>query len=462
MVHPHVLDSVLKRVEELEGLQARFADEYGKTIDVLRTEIAAEFARLPARGLDLGDVTFQATPAFSVESGSNGPIVASEDTVTAPDDDFEIGDCRTAQLVQSHLAPSRSTQRMSGNHRSVSGIVPPKGFIVNMSRLMTMQEIFRLLHEFAKNTAIAALTLVAGGSVVQVRNTLVFLFFMFLLFDDHERKYDRLDIGDLSILSEFYPAEPSSANPNQVLKALSVSTSLLKRVYGWMLNILTLVVLFLTWQTLSSFYQGGWADIKLQKELEEMGLSRFILSGGADSPTFENDFEAVSMQAIVFTIMYVCCSVFDFLMVYEMRMSAPTRQDGEPWDPRKHGRPKRFVFGMPSMWFTSKSARADLFRWVDALHPFEKVREIYPEELAILAFEGGDAMREKVALSLKEAVYWDAYELETDGTLLDIDFRFFCEEIRSPGMPFPGDYLAVGIKDAGQWGKSTDLGAFAR
>lgn len=428
MTSPHILESVLERVKELEGLQAWFATEYGRTLDGLRAEVAVELAQQSGRPQDLAGIVLEPGSPFISEKRVDGRTVPTAPVV--------------APIVAVHTEVDvPGGGRKSGNYRSFSVLVPEKGFIVNMSRLISMQEIFRLLHEFVKSTAIAALTLVAGGSETQVRNTVAFLVFMFLLFDDHERKYDRFDISDLSLLTDFYPAEPTSENPNQVLKALSVATSLPKRVWGWILNISTASALFVLWQTLSFFYQVQSAD-NAQDLLENVRLSGFILDDAKES--FENDFEVMSMQAIVFSIMYFCCSVFDLLTWYELRLSTPEREDGTTWDVRKHGKPSRFALGMPSMWFTSTSARADLLRWVNALHPFEKVLEVFPEELAILAFEGGDAMRERVAVSLKNAMYWDALKQETDNTRLNVDFRFFCDQVHVPGMPFPGDYLKVG------------------
>lgn len=316
--------------------------------------------------------------------------------------------------------------------------MPEKGFIVNIDRLMSMQEIFNLLHEFAKSTAIAALTLVAGGSAIQVKNTVVFLLFMFLLFDDHERKFDRFDTSDLQILTDFYPAEPNTENPNQVLKALTVSASLPKRVWAWILNISTVFVLFVIWHALWNVYNMRWTET-VPNVVVNSGISRFVLEPEEDS--YDEDMAVMSMQAFVFTIMYICCSLFDMLTAYETKMNMPVRKDGETWDVRRHGKPTWFVLGLPSMWFTSASARADLVHWVNGLHPFQKVDKVFPEELAILAFHGGDTMAERIARTLKNAMYWDSLRQDTDGTHLGINFRFFSDKIHQPDMPFPGDYL---------------------
>jgi len=304
-------------VKELEGLQAWFAIEYGRTLDGLRAEVAVELAQQSGRPQDLGGIVLEPESPFSSDKRVAFSSEKRVDGRTVP----------TAPIVAVHTEVNLpSVRRTSGNYRSLSTLVPEKGFIVNMSRLISMQEIFRLLHEFVKSTAIAALTLVAGGSETQVRNTVAFLVFMFLLFDDHERKYDRFDISDLSLLTDFYPAEPTSENPNQVLKALSVATSLPKRVWGWILNISTASALFVLWQTLSFFYQVQSAD-NAQDLLENLGLSGFILDDAKES--FENDFEVMSMQAIVFSIMYFCCSVFDLLTWYELRLSTPEREMGQ-------------------------------------------------------------------------------------------------------------------------------------
>lgn len=66
-----------------------------------------------------------------------------------------------------------------------------------------------------------------------------------------------------------------------------------------------------------------------------------------------------------------------------------------PWDPVAHGIPHRFRWlGLPSMWFTTTDAYADLSLWIEQAkgRPHErKVNKIFPEEMALFSLQASGA-----------------------------------------------------------------------
>lgn len=321
--------------------------------------------------------------------------------------------------------------------------VPKRAFVVNLRRLMSSLEVLEILHEFVKNTAIAAFTLVAASTMTQLRNTTMFLLGVFFLYTEHEKCHDYLDIRDFKILVRHYPGEPTADNPNQVLKALETRTRWGGPLVKILLHFVVLCMLAFTWYNSTAWYDAQCND----DDCENVDMQRIVV-------TEEDDLEFASMQVIVLSVMYIFCCLFNAIHFYEMGWYMPTRKDGKVWDVRTRGSPKRFMlFGYPSMWFSNKQAKDDMREWVDALRPNTKVYQIFPEELGMLAIDEDEDMRKLVIANLKHARYYDSKNSKTgrcEDRALDIDLCYFTDDYHSKEMKYPGSFMSPALSEYDQ------------
>jgi len=101
---------------------------------------------------------------------------------------------------------------------------PQRAFVVNVHRLMEAYEFLNLLHELIYCFAITVLFTIKATSWRSALISLSFVLLTFALYADHKARYDRLDISDFASTIHLHPCEPDDANPNKVLKAMTVST----------------------------------------------------------------------------------------------------------------------------------------------------------------------------------------------------------------------------------------------
>jgi len=114
----------------------------------------------------------------------------------------------------------------------------------------------------------------------------------------------------------------------------------------------------------------------------------------------------LSAQLAVFTVMYCLHFLFNLLHVYEFTNSMPKWENKYVWDLQKHGLPGRFrIFGLPSVWYAQKADQDKMLKFVKRLHAYEKVMELYPEELALLVMNADTGeLRMEVAKTLRDAI----------------------------------------------------------
>lgn len=93
------------------------------------------------------------------------------------------------------------------------------------------------------------------------------------------------------------------------------------------------------------------------------------------------------------------------------------------------------------MWFTTISAKERLLRWVDALDPFDRVYQIYPEEIALFLLGAPDEVQRCMVVTLLDAVEYKAKERKTGEEKLSLELYFFASNLNRENMAHPGDFL---------------------
>ena len=240
----------------------------------------------------------------------------------------------------------------SNNDHWVSGTNASRaehGFVVNVIRLSSTLETLNLVHEFIKNTAIAAITLVAVSSPNQAFCTCIFLVCIAVIYMDHEIRYDRLAIADLEESLAFWPDEPAS-NHNRFLQALTGS-SRSQLWKGRASDVLQLFILGIAWfVVLYAWDQKVTTNVDLAHEFAKVNRNTIDLKCGAsfasacsadddasvngDGSFFSNrswfarrffpafiyqssEMEPFGMQVMVLTVMHLLHYIFNMVHWYE-------------------------------------------------------------------------------------------------------------------------------------------------
>jgi hypothetical protein len=371
------------------------------------------------------NVGFGGAPATTALSG------ASVSKVTSDKGGIGTASAKSVKSWASHGGGSvgmrRSVRAEVGNHP-----VAERAFVVNVDRVASVNEWLLLLNEFVKSTAIAALTLVAAGSGIQLRNTVIFLVMVMLVFQDHNAKYDRLDIDDFIATIPLNPDMPRD-NPNQVLRSMGVRSGKFGEIWNVASYIFEFLTLAMVWIVFVHHQAHEFQDL----EEDKIG---FVALAHAVAPT-EDDLSAVAMQTLVFTLMWCLHLTFTLIHIYETKAVMPMTSSGKVWDVRKDGVPCKFaLLGLPSMWFSCAEAYDDLVSWVDALKSGTAF-EIFPEELGMLALKGSEEERGALALNLLEAKKYDVGKMAiAEDRPLDITLAYFTSETRVPDMDHPGEF----------------------
>lgn len=272
-----------------------------------------------------------------------------------------------------------------------------RGFVVNFRRLMELQKVFAIIHELIKSTAIAALTLVLASDVWQLGYSVMFVVILFMIYGFHAAHYDTMDIGDYCNLVELLEDDNGVCggrnvdNPNRLLKALSLARTGRRR------RAVLIIVLF------GLLCSGMWTMVvySWSMELQDSGIWQI---GG----------EFYATLLLVGTLMFIFHFIFEWLYWRETQCVMPywNRARKVPWDPVIHGTPHRFRwFGLPSMWFTSSDAYADLSLWIHHAkgHPCgRKVNKVFPEEMALFSLSACNACQ--LRQSLRHAKLYNVHK----------------------------------------------------
>mmetsp|Transcript_39205 Transcript_39205/g.71130 ORF Transcript_39205/g.71130 Transcript_39205/m.71130 type:complete len:575 (-) Transcript_39205:83-1807(-) len=264
-----------------------------------------------------------------------------------------------------------------------------RAFVVNFRRLLEMQKVFAIIHEFIKSTAIAALTLVLASNVWELSYSVTFVAILFVIYGLHAAHYDTMDISDVRCLAdllvddnaEISPGGRIIQNPNRLLKAMTLARTGRRR--RKLLVIVGFSVLcLLVWSLVLSQWFGY---------LELSGIVADFMAG-----------EFYATLLLVGTLMLLFHVTFEWLYWRETQCVMPFSVDGEPWDPQKHGVPRQYSWlGLPSMWLTSVEAYADLALWITQAKKCEgcaKISKIFPEEMAMLAMDASAGCQLRNAL----------------------------------------------------------------
>jgi len=271
--------------------------------------------------------------------------------------------------------------------------LPQKAFVVNFRRLVEVQKILAILHEFIRSTAIATLTLVAAANWSELAFSIFFVALALALFAVHEMRYDGMDIEDYKSLVDLLEDDDGQCrgreihNPNRLLKGLTLCNGRSRRRMAFITSFVGFALCSLLW--LNIFW--SWAE----PPKDGMWLGVF-------------DEEDMAMQAaltLVGTAMVAFHLSFECIYWRETQCVMPLDADGESaLDPRAEGSgvPIQYRwFGLPSMWFTSQLASDDLRLWITYCC-WEKCNvkaKIYPEEMALLALnpDGASYLRRTLA-----------------------------------------------------------------
>lgn len=346
------------------------------------------------------------------------------------------------------LGPARRTSTCSAA-LPVCVTAPSRALVINMRRLIKAQQNLNLLHELIKSTAIAALTLVNAGSAEQLRSTAVFLSCMILIFTMHDQKWDMLEINDFKMLLPLLSDddEPGVDNPNRLLKAMMVTESVIRINVARFCHIIGATIMIGAWAMCARWWEA--ADDPESMELIDNVRAIFIATA--------EDGVVVGMQVMVGTLMFCLHILFEAFHLNETYSVMPEPPGGGVWDPRVDGMPLRFrLFGLPSMWFTSKQALADLRYWIAMAHPTARVAEIHPQEIAYYALSGEDERRE-VQWALKESKLFDGKTrslvsrgpwTSSEPESLNIELVFFDSALQNKECSFPGEFLSMPLDAA--------------
>lgn len=292
--------------------------------------------------------------------------------------------CLKRQIRGLSYASSISTLgRVKRNTKRSRNNLPSRAFVVNFRRLVQVQKVLALIHEFIRSTAIATLTLVAAANASQLVFSILFVTLVLAMFAVHEMRYDGMDIEDYKSLVDLLEDDDGKShgvtveNPNRLLKGLSLSRAKNRRGRAFITVFCAIVVVILVW--INIFL--SWAN----PPDEDSALGFF--------DDYDRTVQATLL--LVGTMMVAFHIAFEWLYWRETQCVMPTvlGETGQrAWDPRAtaDGVPQQYRwFGLPSMWFTSREAYDDLRLWItlsckDSDHI---VTKIHPEELALFALK---------------------------------------------------------------------------
>lgn len=331
---------------------------------------------------------------------------------------------------------------------SIAAAPPEKGFVINVRRLIEVQQQLDVVHEFIKSTAIAALTLVQAGTVRQLVCSSCFVCLSVLLYTLHSEHWDRFDIEDYEKLVPLLANDEESNcyNPNRILKAIRVTTC--HWIWPWFTRIVHLsyfVLLIFLWLVSIRWWGTQYEDDYdppdpdfLDKVMELLIYEYY-------------DGETLSTQLLVGTFMWLLHLTFEFMYRRETCGVMPLTAEGKVFDPRRDELPIKYWFGLPSMWFTSERACRDLVLWIEMMNPSHLVHSVHPEEMALYALKGVEE-RETVAESLKHAKLFDGesrcfVDAQRNRCevpeALDLELVFFDRTLQSEHCPRPGEFLCL-------------------
>mmetsp|Transcript_5506 Transcript_5506/g.8559 ORF Transcript_5506/g.8559 Transcript_5506/m.8559 type:complete len:568 (-) Transcript_5506:164-1867(-) len=356
-----------------------------------------------------------------------------------------------------HTTSGNSLKRPQLTHNSLTSNLdfeaqeleeaPQCAFVINVRRLIEVQEFLALLHELLKSTAIAALTLVAAASTFQFFSTLVFITIVLIVYSMHEADWDRMDVEDLRMLVHLISDDCDPvlqiSNPNRIFKALSNASN---PFWKWISRLTRLGFLFLSivgWLSLEAYWTSGDMEEDSEGRRLRDGFDALLIDSHIASV---EDAETLGMQLIVGSMMLLLQALFKYLLLRETNATMPLTSFGETWDPRRNGTPLSYWFGgMPSMWFTRKEVMQKLKHYIDMANPGKKNGNFHPQELAYYALSG-DEERCELQTALGEAKLFDAYTqslvLEGDNLPqpLEIDLVFFDSKRQHKSFPYSGQF----------------------
>jgi len=327
-------------------------------------------------------------------------------------------------------------------------LAPENAFVINVRRLIDIQEKLYLLHDLLKSTAIAAITLPAAGTAEQFCATLLFLPVVFILYAMHERDWDRLEVTDIKILlpllCDDIDPKHNAANPNRLFKAVTIETS---RVLSKLFHLFQLVVaigIAVVWATI----EYRWRNPPPAGNNIQLGNSGGFRQEFADGwMLIEEDVLAMGMQVTVATLMLLLQVLFEYIHWRETSAVMPRTRNAEAWDPRRHGTPTKYwLFGLPSMWFTSEDALQKLKKYIGmASADSERVTKIYPQELAYFALSG-DSERAELQISLDQCKLFNgrtqSYVFDGEHPeQLELGLCFFDDKLRHKAFPYRGEFM---------------------
>lgn len=260
-------------------------------------------------------------------------------------------------------------------------MLPPRAFVVNFRRLVDVQKVLEIIHEFIRSTAIATLTLVAASNWSQLAVSVIFVTLVLVLFAVHEMRHDGMDIEDYKSLVDLLEDDTGKCqgrvieNPNRLLKGLSLSKQKSRRRSAFVITFFAVVVCSLVWINIC------WSWLAAPDDGLWLGLFD------------EEDRNVQASLLLVGTAMVLFHMSYEWLYWRETQCVMPFKDGpngGQAFDPREHshGVPSRYRwFGLPSMWFTSRQAYDDLRLWITLCHEDNEdvVVKIRPEEMALLA-----------------------------------------------------------------------------
>lgn len=236
-----------------------------------------------------------------------------------------------------------------------------KALVVNFRRLIEIKEKLDIIHEVLKATTIALLTLLAVNAWARLLYDLGFLICGIILYALHEMSHDSLDIDDYSKVVSVLgndgddilrtsPLPSTVDNPNRCIQALSFSRAGRRSSFSALLLSVLVVVCTGAWSLILNFWM---ADITW--------YGNFGLEGG-EIP----DIEHYVTLLLVGTLMLICHFVYEGLFAREFKYVMPLK-NGTVWNLERDGVPKgnlNWLFGLPSVWFSTREAYEDLRIWV--------------------------------------------------------------------------------------------------
>jgi len=300
--------------------------------------------------------------------------------------------------------PTPKAYRRISNAKEDSDKVLQKAFVVNFRRLLDVHQVFTMLHELIKSTAIAALTLVLAQDIWQLGYSIIFVGILLTLYVFHWSHYDTMNIDDYKKKADLIEDDNGEydgrtiSNPNRYLKALALSPN--RRRWRTVLVLMGFGI-FCVFLWCLVFVQ--WAD----------GELKWIAAG------FMRD-ELYATLLLVGTLMFTFIAFFEWLYWRETSCVMPW-VPGKPGEPTMvpfnaaiHTVPHRYRwFGLPSLWFSSADGWDDLGTWISKsqnLGDHRAERKPFPLEMAVFALDAGSGCH--LRNTLRHAKVYNATDKE--------------------------------------------------